>query len=960
MSEQLYNWKRFWCPREGNISLSDGGYLYDPDSEYSRYYNSDCVPFDSIETIPCLVLLGEPGIGKTTAMKSQKSLIEQRVTETGGASLWVNLNAFQTDTKLCQSIFENPTFKSWLDGNYQLHLFLDSLDECLIRIKAVANLLTEELKNYPVNRLYLRITCRTADWPNRLEKELIKLWGDENVKLYELAPLRRKDVIEAAMAKGLNHEEFLKEIERMEVVPFAIKPVTLQFLINIYRKKGQFPPRQFELYYQGCKILCEEPSESRRDAKYIGTYSAEQRMIVAGRIAAVTVFAGKYAVWTGVDMGNVPEEDITVTELCGENEVVKGNYFKVNEESVIETLASGLFSSRGSYRLGWAHQTYAEFLAAWYLVQHELDLVQTMSLIIHPGDPDGKIVPQLHQAAAWIATMNPEVFREIMQTDPDLLLRSDVATADMKDKEALVKNLLILFDEEKLIDFDLDLRRRYVKLFHPGLAEQLRPYINDSSKGFLVRRVATDIAEDCGLKDLQDDLVNIALDPLQHLTVRTNAAHAVCIIGDNESKAKLKPLAMGEVGEDSEDELKGCGLKSVWPAHMRAEELFSVLTPPKRRNLYGLYKAFIRNDIVKYIQPSDLPSALAWVEKQQRGHGFSSTFEDLEDEIILMAWNNLEHQGVLEGFVRVVLSRLKEHDGVIRDNSKSEEFKKELNDNDKKRRQALDVIIPMLDDPKRDSFWLAGFQTPFALSKDILWIIERLQRAKSEKEQWVLAYLIDRVWDISESKLTEAIYKAIKKNVILYRLVSSLFKPVGLESLKAKKARENYYKVKEWQERRQNRPLLKPPPAERISILLNKFDTGDLAAWWQLNMEMTLEPDSTHYRDEFESDLTKLPGWVSADARTRRRFIEAAKKYVLEQDPITWEWLGTNTVHRPALAGYKALLLIMLKNPDFLDSLSTDIWEKWAPIIIAYPASSGFEEERSTSKNYMFGVSARS
>lgn len=41
--------------------------------------------------------------------------------------------------------------------------------------------------------------------------------------MYELAPLRRVDVVEAAKANNLNPDMFLCEIDRMEVVPLAIK-----------------------------------------------------------------------------------------------------------------------------------------------------------------------------------------------------------------------------------------------------------------------------------------------------------------------------------------------------------------------------------------------------------------------------------------------------------------------------------------------------------------------------------------------------------------------------------------------------------------------------------------------------------------------------------------------------------------------------------------------------------------
>lgn len=938
----MYKWKRFWCPRKGSMSLGDRGYLFDPDSEFGRFYNKSCVSFESIENIPCLVLLGEPGIGKSTAMDLQKTLIEKSIAEAGGASLWINLNAYQTDLRLCQAIFKNPTFLNWLKGEHKLHLFLDSLDECRLHIRNIANLLVEEFKKYPVKRLYLRIACRTADWPNSLEEGLRQFWGSDNVGIYELAPLRRIDVTEAAKANGINPEEFLAEIDRMEVVPFTIKPVTLQFLINIYKRSGQFPLTQAELYYQGCKILGEETSESRREAGLTGTYNAKQRMAIAGRIAALTIFAGKYAVWTGVDRGDVPEEDITVAQLYGENEIVKDTYFEVNKQAIEETLATGLFSSRGLNRLGWAHQTYAEFLAAWYLVQHKLELDQMMSLIVHSGDPDGKIVPQLHETAAWLATMVPDVFRKIMQVDPELLLRSDVATADDKDKEVLVANLLKLYDEGKLVDSDWEVHKYYRKLFHSGLVNQLRPYIVDAGKGFVVRRVAIDIAEACELKEFQEEFVNIALDPAQQMSVRVNAACAIWKMGDKESKLKLKPLALGNAGDDPDDELKGYALRALWPDYMTAEELFAVLTPPKRENFLGAYTVFLPREIIQHIKPFDLTIALNWVEKHQPKLDKLSIFRDLADEIILRAWDALYSPSVLETFARIAFLRMKNYYGIMEDQSKLEKLINMVSDDDGKRRKVLKVMVSIVQDPQKESLWMI-YKIPFALSKDVMWMIEQLKESKFEKDKQVWAHLIERVFDNKDREQLEAIYLASQYYPVLEEVCSWCFKPVVLNSPEAERLRKVYQENKKWQEKRQNRPLLKPPPAERKAILLDKFESGDLAAWWQLNLEMTLEPDSTHYGNELESDITKLPGWNSADVKTRERIVKAAKKYVLEQDPNTSEWLGTNIMHRPAFAGYRALLLLLQEAPVFLNTIPANIWKKWAPIIISYPVSSGFE-----------------
>jgi predicted NACHT family NTPase len=174
-------------------------------------------------------------------------------------------------------------------------------------------------------------------------------------KYVKLAPLRRHDVIEAARAKDLDAEAFLREIDHMAVVPLAIKPVTLNFLLNTYGRNGRFPSTQMELYRQGCRLLCEETNASHLDARLTGDLTAEQRMAVAARIAAVTIFANRSAVWTAPDLGNVLDDDVPIRLLSGGKEAAHGYNFEVGEAAVREALDTGLFSSRGTHCMGWAH-----------------------------------------------------------------------------------------------------------------------------------------------------------------------------------------------------------------------------------------------------------------------------------------------------------------------------------------------------------------------------------------------------------------------------------------------------------------------------------------------------------------------------------------------------------------------------------------------------------------------------
>ena len=83
---QHYNWKRFWCPRGGSIFLTKAGYLDD----WGKY-NKNIATLDSMMSIPCLVLLGEPGMGKSSVLKSEWQQSIPAVEKEGHKTLWVDL-----------------------------------------------------------------------------------------------------------------------------------------------------------------------------------------------------------------------------------------------------------------------------------------------------------------------------------------------------------------------------------------------------------------------------------------------------------------------------------------------------------------------------------------------------------------------------------------------------------------------------------------------------------------------------------------------------------------------------------------------------------------------------------------------------------------------------------------------------------------------------------------------------
>ncbi|MGA2322891.1 MAG: hypothetical protein ABSG22_03485 [Sedimentisphaerales bacterium] len=945
MPEKDYNWKRFWCPRETEYQLGDNRFLTDPDDDYGKFSNPNLISTENLHTQQYLVLLGEPGIGKSFEISN---FYNQCVTQFKNECLFVNLKSISEGTRLYSKIFEDEKFIRWTKGTHYLHLFLDSLDECLLRLDTVTSLLEEEFSKYQKlkERLFLRIACRTAEWPNSFEKGLGHLYDKEKVKVYKLAPLRKKDVRNAAQSEDVNNpDKFIDLIISNYAQPFAIKPVTLNMLVKVYKAEGTFPAKQSELYEKGCNILCEEPDERRRETGITSHYQSDILLNTASRIAAATIFGNKYAVWNDIDNGDVLEEAVRIGELLGGSEKVNGENILVTNDLVMATLRTGLFTSLGPHRMGWAHQTYAEFLAARYLSVSSMSENQIMGLLVNPSDNQGKLIPQLYETAAWVANDNDNILTSILENDPEVLLRSDVSSFDVEDRKRLVEKLLMMFEQERLIDRDM--RGYYHKLKHPSLAEQVRPYIDDKSKGFLVRRVAIEIAWECDVKEVLPNLVAVALDQNDKIFIRQKSGYAITNMGDSESKLKLKPLVFGELGDDPEDELKGCALLACWPDLMTAKELFIALTPPKKQDFLGSYFIFLgklSEELDKNLKPDDLTYALDWIADNPKKWGYHSDTERIRERIVPAAWKYLlDMPTLVKPFTRAVFELIRNYEQIVPGNEQS--FNKEIAKDTQKRRIIVKEIAPLFIKQKI-AIHLIVTLVPLVTEQDIDWLIEQYNNATQEEaELWggLLRYFPRTSFPWNFDRLL----KFRRKYPFLGRIFGyslKLLKPIYILNIRVR----NFYwymKFHRLPKRRNIRLFFKPSPKKRVLSLLNKFERGDINAWWMINLIMTLKTDNLyHPEDEFNYDLTTLPVWKEADTEIKERIISAAKKYLLNPPTIDASWLG-DTNYRPNMAGYRAMALLMKFDPYFVEHLSADSWKIWAQVVVSYPLNSGYEKE---------------
>src|SRR4051794_16659452 len=99
MAELHYNWKRFWCLRDGYFRSTNLGFLEDPDGPYGHIINPEARTLTALSEIPCLVLLGETGIGKSQELAIQGNALGESAHLSDGTVLRFELRDFDNSLK---------------------------------------------------------------------------------------------------------------------------------------------------------------------------------------------------------------------------------------------------------------------------------------------------------------------------------------------------------------------------------------------------------------------------------------------------------------------------------------------------------------------------------------------------------------------------------------------------------------------------------------------------------------------------------------------------------------------------------------------------------------------------------------------------------------------------------------------------------------------------------------------
>ncbi|RAL24163.1 NACHT domain-containing protein [Thermoflavimicrobium daqui] len=296
MIKPFNNWERCWMKRVEYKIYHEKGISDNTVGSKPKLYTTD-----EISQKSWLVILGEPGIGKTTVLRSEYEKCKQKYKGSKDEVHFIDLRHVNTWEHFKKTLFQQDFIQRWIKQDHHLYLFIDHVDDIIgedQEFKRDAyeywydSSFMEEVygldEKKDRHRLTIRMACRTGVWASGLTNFIEGFWWEEEecFGVYQLLPLNQQNVIQTLTSYGVDQaaiESCLQHLQNKKIASFVFQPEACNMFLQLFLNGTKsLPHSKVDLYEQTCRVYC----------KKVDNKTAVSLLEKASEMAAMIIFSG--------------------------------------------------------------------------------------------------------------------------------------------------------------------------------------------------------------------------------------------------------------------------------------------------------------------------------------------------------------------------------------------------------------------------------------------------------------------------------------------------------------------------------------------------------------------------------------------------------------------------------------------------------------------------------------------
>lgn len=541
----------------------------DDKQEYQRISLSDM-----IAQHPVCILLGEPGMGKTSVLEALAANF---------AGHYITANDF--------------LIESHSDLDAEKRYFIDALDEARLNAQNTFQELRKLIKQAKLQ--YFCIACRSADWYGTDANDIQSIAPNTPVAAFELLPLDEPQACQLLQNEGIqNPQAFLEQAHTLGFADMLGNPQSLRLLAQaVNSNQQQFPNSRRDAYELACTAQLTE--QNPRHAQNQNTPNTENLLDAAGWLCALLLLSNRSHIQDPKTVSHHESGNMALNDVLG---LIPADTFSQAEiEYVYKTR---LFCKPDGYAP--IHRTIAEYLAARYLSKRiQAGLLPTRLAALILAD-ETHLIANLRGLAGWLASLCETMRGAIFTSDPAAILDyGDLHLFSQSDKAQLIQSLA----QHAGFQFNWTYFNPS-KSYTPLVDETMRPFVTQ----WLHEQTSFNPTQQTSSQQTTTDLLLSATHALQpssnewtrtllsivrneHLPNHTRrmaldglATHATDQI--EHQKKLINDVQQGNL-LDPDLGLTGVILRNLYPTHIQPSQVLNYFNLPiKGEEIIGSYRLF--------------------------------------------------------------------------------------------------------------------------------------------------------------------------------------------------------------------------------------------------------------------------------------------------------------------------------------------------------------------------------